>query len=127
MHSPIHNSSVKGLEYPHVFIIGLADGLFPNKRAIDGEGDLEEEQETFLCGCNPCGTLSSFSLPTLANQKGTPIRLMQSRFLKELPESRYELKMLIHATDIAKVIPGEIPIGSQEILDSENLVNTANC
>ena len=27
----------------------------------------------------------------LSNQKGTPVRLMQSRFLKELPDSRYEL------------------------------------
>ena len=41
--STIHQS--KGLEFPHVFIIGLADGLFPNKRAIDGEGDLEEERD----------------------------------------------------------------------------------
>ena len=29
--------------------------------------------------------------PMLSNQKGTPVRLMQSRFLKELPESQYEL------------------------------------
>ena len=43
--STIHQS--KGLEFPHVFIIGLADGLFPNKRAIDGEGDLEEERRLF--------------------------------------------------------------------------------
>ena len=35
--------------------------------------------------------------------------------------------MLIHAMDIEKVIAGEIPIGDQGILDSENLVNTANC
>ena len=49
--STIHQS--KGLEYPHVFIIGLADGLFPNKRAIDGESDLEEEK-AFLCRINAC-------------------------------------------------------------------------
>ena len=43
--STIHQS--KGLEYPHVFIIGLADGLFPSKRAIDGESDMEEEKRLF--------------------------------------------------------------------------------
>jgi DNA helicase-2/ATP-dependent DNA helicase PcrA len=88
--STIHQS--KGLEYPHVFIIGLADGLFPNKRAIDGEGDLEEERRLFYVAATRAERSLHLVYPTLANQKGTPIRLMQSRFLKELPESRYELE-----------------------------------
>jgi len=88
--STIHQS--KGLEYPHVFIIGLADGLFPNKRAIDGEGDLEEERRLFYVAATRAERSLHLIYSTLANQKGTPIRLMQSRFLKELPESRYELE-----------------------------------
>ena len=36
----------KGLEYPVVFVIGLADGLFPIKRALD-EGNLDEERRLF--------------------------------------------------------------------------------
>ena len=87
--STIHQS--KGLEYPHVFIIGLADGLFPNKRAIDGEGDLEEERRLFYVASTRAERSLHLLFPTLANQKGTPVRLMQSRFIKELPESRYEL------------------------------------
>ncbi|MDG1173151.1 MAG: ATP-dependent helicase [Opitutales bacterium] len=87
--STIHQS--KGLEYPHVFIIGLADGLFPNKRAIDGEGDLEEERRLFYVATTRAERSLHILFPTLANQKGTPVRLMQSRFIKELPESRYEL------------------------------------
>ncbi len=87
--STIHQS--KGLEYPHVFIIGLADGLFPNKRAIDGEGDLEEERRLFYVASTRAERSLHLTYPSLANQKGTPVRLMQSRFLKELPESRYEL------------------------------------
>jgi len=87
--STIHQS--KGLEYPHVFIIGLADGLFPNKRAIDGEGDLEEERRLFYVASTRAEKSLHLLYPTLANQKGAPIRLIQSRFLKELPPSRYEL------------------------------------
>ena len=87
--STIHQS--KGLEFPHVFIIGLADGLFPNKRAIDGEGDLEEERRLFYVASTRAEKSLYLLYPTLANQKGAPIRLMQSRFLKELPESKYEL------------------------------------
>jgi len=87
--STIHQS--KGLEFPHVFIIGLADGLFPNKRAIDGESDLEEERRLFYVATTRAERSLHLVFPMLSNQKGTPVRLMQSRFLKELPESQYEL------------------------------------
>src|SRR5699024_10091225 len=33
----------KGLEFPVVFMVGMEDGLFPTFRALDSEGDLEEE------------------------------------------------------------------------------------
>jgi DNA helicase-2/ATP-dependent DNA helicase PcrA len=87
--STIHQS--KGLEFPHVFIIGLAEGLFPNKRAIDGESDLEEERRLFYVATTRAERSLHLVFPMLSNQKGTPVRLVQSRFLKELPESQYEL------------------------------------
>ena len=59
--STIHQS--KGLEYPHVFIIGLADGLFPNKRAIDGEGGLGGRKEALLCGYYAGRTIFTPTLP----------------------------------------------------------------
>jgi len=40
----IHSS--KGLEYPVVFVVGLEQGILPNRRALD-EGNLEEERR--LC------------------------------------------------------------------------------
>ena len=87
--STIHQS--KGLEYPHVFIIGLADGLFPGKRAIDGESDMEEERRLFYVATTRAEKSLHMIYPMLSSQKGTPVRLMQSRFLKELPEAKYEL------------------------------------
>ena len=87
--STIHQA--KGLEFPHVFVIGLADGLFPNKRAIDGEGDLEEERRLFYVAATRAELSLHLVFPMLSNQKGVPVRLIQSRFLKEIPESRYEL------------------------------------
>ena len=85
--STIHQS--KGLEFPHVFIIGLADGLFPNKRAIDGEGDLEEERRLFYVASTRAERSLHLVFPMLSSQNGTQIRLMQSRFLKELPQTGY--------------------------------------
>ena len=85
--STIHQS--KGLEYPHVFIIGLADGLFPNKRAIEGEGDLEEEEALYVASTRAERSLHLIYL--CIESKWYQIRLMQSRFLKELPQTGYEI------------------------------------
>ncbi len=87
--STIHQS--KGLEYPHVFVIGLADGLFPSKRAIDGESDMEEEKRLFYVAATRAEKSLHLVFPMLSNQKGTPVRLLQSRFLKEIDGSRYDL------------------------------------
>jgi DNA helicase-2/ATP-dependent DNA helicase PcrA len=38
----IHAS--KGLEFPHVFIVGFEQGVFPSKRSIDNKNSLEEER-----------------------------------------------------------------------------------
>ena len=39
--------SAKGLEFDHVFIIGLEEGLFPHNNSLDSSDDLEEERR--LC------------------------------------------------------------------------------
>ena len=36
--------SVKGLEFPYVFIVGLEEGLFPHKNSIDSKDEIEEER-----------------------------------------------------------------------------------
>jgi DNA helicase-2/ATP-dependent DNA helicase PcrA len=65
--------------------------LFPNKRAIDGEGDLEEERRLFYVASTRAERSLHLVFPMLSSQNGTQIRLMQSRFLKELPQTGYEL------------------------------------
>ncbi len=88
--STIHQA--KGLEFPYVFIIGLADGLFPIKRAIDGEGDLEEERRLFYVAVTRAEKELFMIFPMLSNQKGTPVRMQLSRFIRELPDTHYEVE-----------------------------------
>ena len=88
--STIHQA--KGLEFPYVFVIGLADGLFPLKRAIDGEGDMEEERRLFYVAATRAEKGLYLTFPMLSNQKGTPVRLQMSRFVRELPETQYEVE-----------------------------------
>ena len=79
----------KGLEFPIVFVIGLADGLFPLKRTID-DGDLEEERRLFYVAVTRAMEELYLSYPMLNQHGQTVMRLNPSRFVQEIDTSRYE-------------------------------------
>ena len=78
--------SAKGLEFPHVFLVGFEDGLFPGMRAI---GDLEEmEEERRLCYVAITRAQKSLTV-SYARQRmlyGKTSASLPSRFLREMPE-----------------------------------------
>ena len=78
--------SAKGLEFPHVFLVGFEDGLFPGMRAI---GDAEEmEEERRLCYVAITRAKKTLTI-THARQRmlyGRTSAALASRFLKEIPE-----------------------------------------
>ena len=79
----------KGLEFPIVFVIGLADGLFPLQRTID-DGDLEEERRLFYVAATRAMDELYLSYPML-NQKGNSVlRMNPSRFVQEVDPNRYQ-------------------------------------
>ena len=84
--------SAKGLEFPHVFLVGFEDGLFPGMRAI---GDAEEmEEERRLCYVAITRAKKSLTI-SHARQRmlyGRTAAALPSRFLKEIPENCMERK-----------------------------------
>ncbi len=79
----------KGLEFPVVFVIGLADGTFPLKRTID-EGNMEEERRLFYVAVTRAMEELYLSYPMLNQQGNQVMRLNPSRFIREVDTSRYE-------------------------------------
>ncbi len=78
--------SAKGLEFPHVFLIGFEDGLFPGMRAIGDPEEMEEERR--LCYVAITRAKQTLTI-THAKQRmiyGRTNAAMPSRFLKEIPE-----------------------------------------
>ena len=78
--------SAKGLEFPHVFLVGFEDGLFPGMRAIGDKEEMEEERR--LCYVAITRAKKSLSI-SHARQRmlyGRTSAAMPSRFLKEIPE-----------------------------------------
>ncbi len=79
----------KGLEFPVVFVIGLADGLFPLKRTID-DGNMEEERRLFYVAVTRAMEELYLAYPMLNNQGNNVMRLNPSRFIQEVHTSNYE-------------------------------------
>ena len=87
----------KGLEYPVVFVIGLAENMFPLKRAVE-EGDVEEERRLFYVAITRAKDELYLTSPMISAQSGPPQRLAPSRFVQELPQDSYEaLKLSRHS------------------------------
>ena len=78
--------SAKGLEFPHVFLVGFEDGLFPGMRAIGDSEEMEEERR--LCYVAITRAKQTLTI-THAKQRmlyGRTSAALPSRFLREIPE-----------------------------------------
>jgi DNA helicase-2/ATP-dependent DNA helicase PcrA len=84
----VHQS--KGLEYDAVFVIGLADGMFPGRRAIE-DGDVEEERRLFYVAVTRAKNELYLCYPKIASRAGPGgMMLVPSRFITELSPNLYE-------------------------------------
>jgi DNA helicase-2/ATP-dependent DNA helicase PcrA len=79
----------KGLEYGVVFLIGLAEGQFPLRRAIEA-GDVEEERRLFYVAVTRAKDELYLLYPKVNAKGGPQIMMSPSRFLQETPDALYQ-------------------------------------
>ena len=85
----ITTHSCKGLEFPHVFLVGVEEGLLPHSRSAV-EGTLDEERRLFYVAITRA--MRTLTITHCLNRKkyGQTFLCHPSSFLKELPEELYE-------------------------------------
>jgi ATP-dependent DNA helicase Rep len=81
--------AAKGLEFPHVFMIGMEEGLLPHQNSID-DGMVEEERR--LCYVGITRAQRTLTMTYCAKRKsfGEFTSCDPSRFLAELPQDDVE-------------------------------------
>jgi DNA helicase II / ATP-dependent DNA helicase PcrA len=81
--------SCKGLEFPHVYVVGLEDGLLPHSRS-KVEGTLDEERRLFYVAVTRA--MLSLTITHCGGRKkyGQVMPCHPSQFLKELPPELVE-------------------------------------
>jgi len=88
--------SCKGLEFPHVYVVGLEDGLLPHTRSKE-EGTLDEERRLFYVAVTRAMKTLTISHCVSRKKYGQPVPCHPSPFLRELPAELVE-----HADEKAK-------------------------
>jgi DNA helicase-2/ATP-dependent DNA helicase PcrA len=74
-----------------VFLIWLADGMFPSMRCIEHPESLEEERRLFYVGITRCMDELHLTYPEMRLGSGYASAFQPpSRFLRELPEHLFE-------------------------------------
>jgi DNA helicase-2/ATP-dependent DNA helicase PcrA len=81
--------SCKGLEFPHVYIVGLEDGLLPHTRS-KVEGTMDEERRLFYVAVTRAMLTLTISHCGGRKKYGQLLPCQPSPFLKELPEELVE-------------------------------------
>lgn len=78
--------AAKGLEFPHVFLIGVNEQLLPHATSIE-EDTVEEERRLFYVGITRAQRTLAMTLSQERRQYGEKLDCLPSRFLDELPET----------------------------------------
>ena len=78
--------SAKGLEFDHVFIVGLEEGIFPAQRSISDMQRMEEERRLAYVGITRARKKLTLTMCEIRRLYGKEERNLPSRFLAELPE-----------------------------------------
>lgn len=84
--STVHQS--KGLEWDRVYVVGMVQGKFPSKHAIENIERIEEERRLFYVACSRAKTVLQLSVPlveTFSFNKDVEV----SQFISELSEEYY--------------------------------------
>ncbi|MCF6210425.1 MAG: DNA helicase Rep [Gammaproteobacteria bacterium] len=77
--------AAKGLEFPHVFMVGVEEQLLPHHSSLD-EDNVEEERRLAYVGITRAQKTLTFSMALRRRKHGEVMDCEPSRFLGELPE-----------------------------------------
>lgn len=76
----------KGLEFAHVFIVGMEENLFPSMMTVNSRSDLEEERRLFYVALTRAEKQAYLTYTQMRYRWGKLIDCEPSRFLEEIDQ-----------------------------------------
>jgi ATP-dependent DNA helicase Rep len=104
--------AAKGLEFPHVFLVGMEEEILPHRNSLEGES-LEEERRLCYVGITRARQSLTLSYADKRRKYGEDLACEPSRFLKELPQED-----ILSETNVPPTTPEERVARGKDYLDS---------
>lgn len=99
--------AAKGLEFPHIFVTGLEENLFPSIQSLNNRADLEEERRLFYVAVTRGMESVTLSYAENRYRWGDLISTEPSRFIEEIDEKYIDIprkvSMFDHTLDFRKI------------------------
>lgn len=80
--------AAKGLEFDHVLIVGLEEGLLPSARSLESEESVEEERRLFYVGITRAKEYLLICNASFRSTYGQTDSQVRSRFVDEIPHHK---------------------------------------
>ncbi len=81
--------AAKGLEFPHVFLIGMEEDLLPHRNSVE-QNTVEEERRLAYVGITRAQRTLTMTMAAKRKQFGESYETTPSRFIDELPQDDLE-------------------------------------
>ena len=81
--------AAKGLEFPHVFLVGMEEELLPHRTSLEEDG-IEEERRLAYVGITRARQSLTLTFARSRQRYGEEVECEPSRFLEELPPEHLE-------------------------------------
>ncbi len=117
----IHAS--KGLEFPHVYIVGLEENLFPSIQSISTRPELEEERRLFYVAITRAMNSVTLSHAQTRYKWGNFTISEPSRFLEEIPSNLINKPTPVSFTERTKE---QFTSSDKPVLKKRNLQPVSN-
>lgn len=92
--------AAKGLEFPHVYLVGAEEDLLPHRTSLES-GDVEEERRLAYVGITRAKSTLTFTWAAARRRYGETRECQISRFINELPSDDLEWIGVDHDTRIS--------------------------
>lgn len=93
--------AAKGLEFPHVFVVGMEENLLPHHVSVEAD-DIEEERRLAYVGITRAQKTLTFTMAARRRKHGETVDCEPSRFLAELPDDDLAWEGRGHEVDPAE-------------------------
>jgi DNA helicase-2/ATP-dependent DNA helicase PcrA len=112
--------SVKGLEFPLVFLVGMEEGLFPHQRSSEEPGRMEEERRLCYVGITRAREQLVVTSAEVRRLYGGESYNMLSRFVREIPSELMQ-EIRPKANFSRPVMPASPRIGQDRVEEDTGL------